>query len=68
VASVIVPQTRAFVLSNSKAVVILFRGTEPTNLVQWLTDAQVRWAGQTGRRTDGRTGGEGTDAGEQVDR
>ncbi|KAK9864235.1 hypothetical protein WJX84_009205 [Apatococcus fuscideae] len=33
------PQTRAFIIRNDQAVILTFRGTEPTNLVQWATDA-----------------------------
>ena len=36
------PQTHAFVISNEQAVILVFRGTEPTNLIQWATDATAR--------------------------
>ena len=41
IAKHLIPETRAFVFSNRNAAVVVFRGTEPTNLVQWVTDAQV---------------------------
>ena len=41
------PQTRAFIIRNDQAVILTFRGTEPTNLVQWATDASVRICGTT---------------------
>ncbi|KAK9833740.1 hypothetical protein WJX74_004532 [Apatococcus lobatus] len=34
-----IPQTRAHIITNEHAVILVFRGTEPTNLIQWATDA-----------------------------
>lgn len=37
-----IKQTQLFIASNDRMIVIAFRGTEPTNIKDWLTDAKIR--------------------------
>lgn len=37
-------ETQCFVASNSDMLIVAFRGTEPTNLKDWLTDARIKYS------------------------
>lgn len=41
-------ETQAFVIGNDKMVITAFRGTEPTQLRDWMTDADLNFVGGPG--------------------
>ena len=41
VAAKLIPDTDAFLMTNDNAVVLFFRGTEPSKLIEWASDGEV---------------------------
>lgn len=41
-------ETQAFLVADSKKVILAFRGTEPDVIEDWITDANIRWTSGPG--------------------